>query len=276
MIRWNIAICDDEKVALELLGSSLRGALRTRNVDASIETFSRPRELLLRMQTTSFDLLFLDIEMPGMTGLELAQRLRREGNLIDIIYISNREDLVFDALRTNPRGFIRKNRLIQDVSGVIDTYMAYKKANEQPKTLIVRERDQVMYLAIDKLQYIEGSGKTQMAHVLGKDAPMELHKSMQELEKELTPQGFLRIHKGYLLNYRFIRRIGDNEVSLTSGGDAAHQPQKISGDPGRVYGIDAERRWRDAVIPFSFSVQSSKQSSYFHDWLSDWYLELAA
>ncbi len=53
MIRWNIAICDDEKVALELLGSSLRGALRTRNVDASIETFSRPRELLLRMQTTS-------------------------------------------------------------------------------------------------------------------------------------------------------------------------------------------------------------------------------
>lgn len=43
MIRWNIAICDDEKVALELLGSSLRGALRTRNVDASIETFSRPR-----------------------------------------------------------------------------------------------------------------------------------------------------------------------------------------------------------------------------------------
>lgn len=183
MIRWNIAICDDEKVALELLGSSLRGALRTRNVDASIETFSRPRELLLRMQTTSFDLLFLDIVMPGMTGLELAQRLRREGNLIDIIYISNREDLVFDALRTNPRGFIRKNRLIQDVSGVIDTYMAYKKANEQPKTLIVRERDQVMYLAIDKLQYIEGSGKTQMTHVLGKDAPMELHKSMQELEK---------------------------------------------------------------------------------------------
>ena len=154
MIRWNIAICDDETVALELLSSSVRGVLRTRKVDASIETFTSPRQLLLRMQTVTFDLLFLDIEMPGMTGLELAQRLRREGNLIDIIYISNREDLVFDALRTNPRGFIRKNRLIQDVSGVIDTYMSYKKADEQPKTLIVRERDKVMYLTIDKLKYI--------------------------------------------------------------------------------------------------------------------------
>lgn len=73
--------------------------------------------------------------------------------------------------------------MIQDVSGVIDTYMAYKKANEQPKTLIVQERDQVMYLAIDKLQYIEGSGKTQMAHVLGKDAPMELHKACRSWKK---------------------------------------------------------------------------------------------
>ena len=216
MIRWNIAICDDERAALELLGSSVRGALQARNVDASIETFTRPRDLLLRMQKVSFDLLFLDIEMPGMTGLELAQRLRREGNLIDIIYISNREDLVFDALRTNPRGFIRKTRLIQDVSGVIGTYLAYRKADSQPKTLILQDREQTTYIPIDKLQYIEGSGKTQMAHIVGKEQPTELHKSMQELEEELTPQGFLRIHKGYLLNYRFIRRIGDNEVTLTN------------------------------------------------------------
>ena len=217
MIRWNIAICDDEKAALELLGPSVRGALKARDVDAVIEIFSRPRDLLARMETVSFDLLFLDIEMPGMTGLELAQRLRREGNLVDIIYISNREDLVFDALRTNPRGFIRKTRLIQDVAGVIDTYLSYRKANDQPKTMILKDRDQVLKIPIDKLQYIEGSGKAQMAHVLGRDQPLELHISMQELEDELSPQGFLRIHKGYLLNYRFIRRIGDNEVTLTSG-----------------------------------------------------------
>ena len=69
---------------------------------------------------------------------------------------------------------------------------------------------------MDKLQYIEGSGKTQMVHIVGKEQPTELHKSMQELEEELASQGFLRIHKGYLLNYRFIRRIGDNEVTLTN------------------------------------------------------------
>lgn len=217
MIRWNVAICDDETVALELLAPSVRGALRAREVDAVIETFTRPRELLARMKTTAFDLLFLDIEMPGMSGLELAQQLRREGNLIDIIYISNREDLVFDALRTNPRGFIRKTRLIQDVSGVIDTYLAYRQVREQPKTLLVKDREQLLQLPIDRLQYIEGRGKEQLAYIVGREQPMELHRSMQELEEELGKHGFLRIHKGYLLNYRFIRRIGDNEVTLTSG-----------------------------------------------------------
>ena len=217
MIRWNIAICDDEREALELLGSSVRGALRARIIDATIELFARPRDLRARMKTVSFDLLFLDIEMRGMTGLELAQQLRREGVLVDIIYISNREDLVFDALRTNPRGFIRKTRLIHDVSGVIDTYLSYRKADAQPKALIVKDREQVIYLPIDRLQYIEGSGKSQTVHVVSREQPMELYKSMQELEAELSPHGFLRIHKGYLLNYRFIRRIGDNEVPLTSG-----------------------------------------------------------
>ena len=217
MIRWNIAICDDEKAALELLGPSVRSALRARDVDAVIEIFSRPRDLLARMSSVSFDLLFLDIEMPGMSGLDLAKRLRQEGNLVDIIYISNREDLVFDALRTNPRGFIRKTRLIQDVSGVIDTYLSYRKADAQPKTMVVKEREQVFRISIEKLQYIEGSGKAQIAHVMGREEPLELHISMQELEAELAPHGFLRIHKGYILNYRFIRRIGDNEVTLTNG-----------------------------------------------------------
>lgn len=218
MVRWNVAICDDEAVALELLAPSVRGALRARDVSAAIEIFTRPRDLLSRMKTTSFDLLFLDIEMPGMTGLEVAQQLRREGNLVDIIYISNREDLVFDALRTNPRGFIRKTRLIQDVSGVIDTYLTYREERQQPRTLLVKDREQLIYIPIDKLQYIEGRGKDQLAYIVNREQPMELHRSMQELEEELQKYGFLRIHKGYLLNYRFIRRIGDNEVTLTSGG----------------------------------------------------------
>lgn len=83
MIRWNIAICDDEKSALGILSGAIVSAFRNYDVDAVVETFTRPFELLERMKTCSFDLLFLDIEMPGMNGLTLADRLRREGRLLD-------------------------------------------------------------------------------------------------------------------------------------------------------------------------------------------------
>ncbi len=215
MNRWNIAICDDEEAALSILSSSLQGAFRSHNVEVNIDTYTRPRVMLAQMKSTNYDLLFLDIEMPGLSGIDVAQQLRHDGNLVDIIFISNREDLVFDALRVNPRGFIRKTRFIQDVAGVIDTYFAYRNDKTQEKVLVVRQRDQVLHISIEKLKYIEGSGKKQLAVTVDREEPIEMSKSMQELEEELSGFGFLRIHKGYLVNYRFIRRIGEDEVVLT-------------------------------------------------------------
>ena len=217
MNHWNIAICDDEEAALTILSSSLQGAFRAHNVEASIDTYTRPRVMLAQMKNVSYDLLFLDIEMPGLSGIDVAKQLRHEGNLVDIIFISNREDLVFDALRVNPRGFIRKTRFIQDVSSVIDTYFAYRSDKTQEKVLIIRQRDQVLHLSLEKLKYIEGSGKKQLAVTVDRDEPIEMTKSMQELEEELQDSGFLRIHKGYLVNFSAIDRFNGDELMLTNG-----------------------------------------------------------
>ena len=215
MTHWNIAVCDDERAALSVLSGALVNAFRQHDVEATVKMFVTARDLVRRMKECTFDLLFLDIEMPGMDGLSLARQLRREGNLIDIIFISNREDLVFDALRCNPKGFIRKSRFIQDVTSVIDAYFAARQ-DTKSKVLLVQTRGQVLYIPIDKLTYIEGSGKVQLAHVVGRSEPLELRKLMQQLEEDLKPYGFLRIHKGFLVNYRFIRRISDKEVLLTN------------------------------------------------------------
>ena len=215
MMHWNIAICDDEKTALSILSGALANAFRQHDVAATVEMFASPRSLINRMKECTFDLLFLDIEMPGMDGLTLARQLRKGGNLIDIIFISNREDLVFDALRCNPKGFIRKSRFIQDVPSVIDAYFAARQ-DSKSRVLLVQSRSQVIYIPIDKLSYIEGSGKVQLAHVIGRNEPLELRKLLQQLEEDLAPYGFLRIHKGFLVNYRFIRRISDKEVILTN------------------------------------------------------------
>lgn len=216
MKHWNVAVCDDEKAALRIVSGAIVSAFEAHGATAEVELFDRPRALLDKMASRSFDLLFLDIDMPDMNGLTLGRQLRRNNNMIDIIYISNREDLVFDALRVNPKGFIRKNRFLQDVPGVIDAYFA-SRPSEPDQTLMIRDRDQISYVSVSELMYIEGAGKTQMLHLLGRREPLALHRQMQALEEELVSKGFIRIHKGYLVNYRFIRRISDTAVALTNG-----------------------------------------------------------
>lgn len=84
------------------------------------------------------------------------------------------------------------------------------------RALIVEDREQITYIAIDTLIYIESIGKKQLAHIVGREQPIELRKQMQQPEGELTGRGFLRIHKGYLVNYRFIRKICEADVILSS------------------------------------------------------------
>lgn len=218
MKHWNVAICDDEKAALSILSGAVINAFRTHDVQTSIVMFANPKLLLNEMRQRQFDLLFLDIDMPGMSGIQLAQQLRSAGNTVDIIYISNREDMVFEALRTGPKGFIRKNRFIQDITGVVDAYFANWQGDKVAvHSLCVKESNSVLNIPLGKLMYIEGSGKQQLAYLAGAQEPVILHRQMQELEEELEKDGFMRIHKGYLVNFRFIRHIGSGEVTLTTG-----------------------------------------------------------
>ncbi|MCD8023803.1 MAG: response regulator transcription factor [Lachnospiraceae bacterium] len=213
----NIALCDDEAPSLKILAGAITQQFRQRNLAVHIETFTGTAELKRRMKLQSFDLLFLDIDMPGTDGITFAETLREENNWIDIIYISNREDLVFEALRTQPKGFIRKSNLLQDVPGILNPYFSALPKEEKKDTMIIEEQDSIISLPISEVIYVEGSGKQQVLHLKGKKEPVVLRRQMQTLEEELSSKGFIRIHKGYLVNCRYIRRIENAQLTLTNG-----------------------------------------------------------
>ena len=142
--------------------------------------------------------------------------MRASNSRTDIIFVSSREDKVFDALRTNPGGFIRKGRFLEDAPEVIETWLKNRPKEEAPRLLVQGVRETSSY-ALDTILYIEGEGKIQNLYIMNQKEPAQLRRSMQELEEVLTPQGFLRIHKGYLVNYKYIRRLEDTEAVLTNG-----------------------------------------------------------
>jgi DNA-binding LytR/AlgR family response regulator len=216
MKKMHIAICDDEADILSVVTGAIENTFRKYDIEAITEMFKQTKNLEHRMQEQEFELIFLDIEMPGTDGITFAKKLRGINSRTDIIFISNREYKVFDALRVNPAGFIRKRKFLEDVPAVIDQWMQNRKESER-SVLLAESVKGTVSVPIDTILYIEGNGRYQEIYCSGMDEPVRIKSTMMILEDNLLPKGFLRIHKGYLVNYRYIKRLKDTDAVLTNG-----------------------------------------------------------
>lgn len=215
--KLRVAVCDDDQASRNIISGSLKDVFAAHGADAVVSLFSSAADLSAVMPTRRFDLLLLDIDMPGLDGIEFGKQLRESNDKVDIMYISNREDRVFDSLRVQPVGFIRKSNFFVDVSEVVGAYLQARKDRHVRSTVVLRDHDAVYPVQIDKIVYVEGQRKQQVVHVDGQDNTISLTRTMTELEEELGREGFMRIHKGYLVNYRFIKVIENGDVVLTNG-----------------------------------------------------------
>ena len=210
MELMRVAVCDDDSAALGIISSSLKGIFAQRGVDADVALFSAATELAEVMARRKFDLLLLDIDMPGLDGITFAKALREQGDQVDIMYISSREDKVFESLRVSPVGFIRKSRFLDDMSSIV-----LKKAG------LVRP------LRADAIAYVEGKRKDQEIHLI-EGGSITIRSAMHVLEEELAPAGFIRVHQGFLVNYRQIKLIEDQEVLLVTGESLPISRRKVT------------------------------------------------
>ena len=106
MEQIKIAVCDDKRIAVDTAAAA-ESILREAGLRVEIARFTKPPELLRHCEREMVDLVLLDIEMPGLDGIELGRVLKAQEPALEIIYISNREDKVFAALHIHPFGFVR-------------------------------------------------------------------------------------------------------------------------------------------------------------------------
>ena len=212
-----IAILDDDKTALMISTSAVEAFLKEKNAEYRLFSFSNPLNFLASAKEEKFDLSFLDIDMPEMNGLSVANELATISKYGQIIFLSQREDLVFECLKFHPFGFIRKSKLIDDFSLMMNQFFQTIANNESNETKIdFFDKTKTYSFKIKDIVYIEGDRNYQKV-VLKDKSSQNIRVPLGTLEEKLREHGFLRIHKGYLLNYLYIRSIENEEVYLTTG-----------------------------------------------------------
>lgn len=103
-----IAVCDDNAVFLQFFKSMLANELESRSVKAEIETFTKAESFFYCHGKKPFAAIFLDLDMPEMTGFEVARQLGQNGNCF-VIFVTSHQELVYDSFNFRPLNFICKD-----------------------------------------------------------------------------------------------------------------------------------------------------------------------
>ena len=211
-----IALLDDDKTALLISKGAIESFFQEKNIAISLDAFSSPVNFLAMAKEENYRLVFLDIDMPELNGLEVGEQVKAINPQTDIIYLSQREDLVFDTLKLHPFGFIRKSKIIQDFANVLELFVnTALNTNSENKKITISSKTETISADIDTIMYIEGNRNYQTFY-LKDGSTFDARVLMGDLEIKLKEHGFIRVHKGYLVNFLFIRTIGVNEVTLTN------------------------------------------------------------
>ena len=216
-MRVKIALCDDDARALPVIAGAAESAFGAQGIRTEIYRFSSGAALLEGMERTHFDLLLLDIEMPGMDGIAVGKRLRAMEDDTKIVYVSEAETRVFESFQVQPLGFVRKSNFLNDIAAVVELYVKTSSQEQAGDYLELSTRSGLLTLKSKQVRYIEGSRNYQLLYTEGKKEPIEVKMTMEKLEQMTIPFGFIRVHKGYLVNYLYIQRVSTGAVTLVDG-----------------------------------------------------------
>ena len=241
-----IALLDDDKTALLISKGAIESFFQEKNIAISLDAFSSPGNFLAMAKEENYRLVFLDIDMPELNGLQVGEQLKGFNPQTDIIYISQREDLVFDTLKLHPFGFIRKSKIIQDFASVLELFVnTALNTQSENKKITISSKKETISADIDSVMYIEGNKNYQTFYL--KDGNVfDARVLMGDLETKLKEHGFIRVHKGYLVNYLFIRHVGVNEVTLTNN---------------KILPLSSKRK--DEIMEEYLSITRKNKSVYF-------------
>ena len=213
----HIALCDDDRNAIPVISGAARSAFEARGFQVKLDTFTTGQDLLAALDLRPYDLILLDIDMPGLDGIEVGKRVKAFDHAIPVVFVSECEERVFESFSVQPLGFVRKSNFLNDIAAVVEMYEKYRDMTQSAEHVEFAARTSLVSLKISQIRYMEGSRNYQMVFLIDQDEPVEIKMTMEKLEQKMQPYGFIRIHKGYLVNYRFIRRIDTSQVILMDG-----------------------------------------------------------
>lgn len=225
------AICDDDSLDRDELDKFLR----SENIDSVFFTNGDSFVTAYKEKNCQYDAIFLDIEMPGHNGIEVANAIRELDTWVPIVFVTKHTQYVLESFKCSPFRFLVKPVKIDDLEEVVESLIA--KIEKERKVYIFQNMKKVVRVYCDEIIYCESRGHYVDIHTANRT--YSVRKTINEMEKEMDSENFCRVHRSYLVNMRYVRMLEDNKLSFKNEDDYV--------PVGRVY----KQRVVEAMVYFA-------------------------
>lgn len=207
MSAYKIAVCDDVAIERDML------CLLLQQYDKGliIRDFSCGEDLL--GSHDKFDLVFMDIYMNGMTGMQTAKHLKANDMKTPIVFLTSSTDFAVESYEINAFDYIVKPLQSERLKAVWKRFVAQHK--DEPKYYILNNTTKTQKLPYEKIEFLESDCHYVSIHMADGTSFRVLGK-LDDFERELNDARFLRCHKSYLINLDLTKAL-DEDFLMSSG-----------------------------------------------------------
>lgn len=216
-MKYKIAICDDVEQDAQYITSAVMKWAQKENYSVDIQAFSSAESFLFQYaEQKNYDILLLDIEMKNLNGIELAKKIRKDNNTVQIIFITGFPDFVWEGYEVSALHYLIKpvsyEKLFQILNRAVD------KLNKSEIALFFAVDGETLRVDASKIVSIEAFAHSCIVTTTHANFEVKISISNMEAMLSKSAQGqFIRCHRSYIVGIQYIKSISKTDVLLDTG-----------------------------------------------------------
>lgn len=212
-----IAICDDNAQELIRISSLIDNYRLEKNILLTYKTFQSAAELVSTLESggTDYDVLLLDILMPGLSGLQAAYEIREFDGVTKIIFLTSSPEFAVESYQVKAYNYILKPVSKEKLYTVLDELV---KEDQKPQEgLTIKAKGSISHILFSRIVFVEVMNKTLFFH-LSDGSVREVNSTLSAIEaKLLSRPEFIKVHRSYLVNLWHTSEVGPNGIITSTG-----------------------------------------------------------
>jgi DNA-binding LytR/AlgR family response regulator len=210
-----IAVCDDEADDLLHNKECIRTELLGRGItEFEVDMFERPDKLFDTGKP--YNLIFLDIEMPGMNGIDTAKLMRERGMSTPFVYITNHSDYAFAAYAVFPLSLIKKPIYPATLRPIMDEFLR-RTASSLPKCIELQTDSGFRFLAPSEIIYFNCIAKRDIIAVTENGSSITITERFDDLYGKIAKYNFFKIRRDIIINLSHVKAVDSaNRVVMSN------------------------------------------------------------